>query len=235
MDTHTQRFKIRLGLFIIGGMVLFAIAIFSIGKQQNLLNPVFKVITTFPNVSGLQVGNNVRFSGINVGTVDVVKIINDSTVQVDLLVRKDVQEFIKADSEASIGSNGIIGDKVLVISQGSTSSPMAIDGQRIKSHIPVEFNDIIISLHTTAKNVEVISLELADIMTNINSGRGALGKLIQDSSIAHNTGQTILNLKRSSQGLDENMKALQENFLFRGYFRRKAKKEEKEKEEEKEN
>lgn len=228
MDTHTQRFKVRLGLFIAGGLLFFAIAIFFIGKQQNLFNPVFRVITTFYNVSGLQVGNNVRFSGINVGIVDIVKIINDSTVEVDLLIRKDVQKFIKADSEASIGSDGIIGDKVLVISQGSNTSPVAKDGQRITSQIPVEFNDIIISLQATAVNVEIISLELAEIMTNINSGKGTLGRLIQDSSIARNTSQTILNLKRSSKGLDENMKALQENFLLRGYFKRKAKEEAKE-------
>ncbi|MDY0343620.1 MAG: hypothetical protein RBR28_08605, partial [Lentimicrobium sp.] len=66
MDTHTERFKVRLGLFIIGGLALFVIAIFIIGKQQNLFNPVFKLTATFRNVSGLQVGNNVRFTGINV-------------------------------------------------------------------------------------------------------------------------------------------------------------------------
>jgi phospholipid/cholesterol/gamma-HCH transport system substrate-binding protein len=226
MDTHTQRFKVRLGLFIAGGLLFFAIAIFLIGKQQNLFNPVFKITTTFFNVSGLQVGNNVRFSGINVGIVDAIRIINDSTVQVDMLIRKDVQEFIKADSEASINSDGIIGDKVLVISQGSNTSPMATDGQRIKSQIPVEFNDIILSLQASALNVEIISFQLAEIMVNINSGEGALGRLIHDPQMAENTGQTILNLKKSSKGLDENMQALQENFLLRGYFRRKAKLEE---------
>ena len=88
MEIHTQKFKIRLGLFIAGGLSLFTLAIFIIGKQKNLFNPVFKLTSTFYNVSGLQVGNNVRFSGINVGTVDNITIINDSTVKVDLLVKK---------------------------------------------------------------------------------------------------------------------------------------------------
>jgi phospholipid/cholesterol/gamma-HCH transport system substrate-binding protein len=112
-------------------LVFFAIAIFFIGKQQNLFNPVFKVTTTFYNVSGLQVGNNVRFSGINVGIIDLIKIINDTTVQVDMLIRKDVQKFIKADSEASIGSAGIIGDKVMIISHGS---PTSTHGHRWTAH-----------------------------------------------------------------------------------------------------
>ena len=118
-------------MFITGGLALFVIAIFIIGKQKNLFNPVFKLTTTFYNVSGLQVGNNIRFSGINVGTVDNIKIINDSTVQVDMLIRKSVQQFIKADCEAGIGSAGIIGDRILIITQGSNDAPLAKDGQQI--------------------------------------------------------------------------------------------------------
>ena len=95
MNTNTSKFKVRLGLFMAGGMAIFLVAIFLIGKQKNLFNPVFRLTTTFYNVSGLQVGNNVRFSGINVGTVDNIKIINDSTVQVHMLIKKDVHQFIK--------------------------------------------------------------------------------------------------------------------------------------------
>ena len=84
MDTHTEKFKVRLGIFIIGGVALFLLAIFIIGKQQNLFNPVFKISASFRNVSGLQVGNNVRFTGINVGTVDNIEIVNDSTVLVEI-------------------------------------------------------------------------------------------------------------------------------------------------------
>src|SRR5437868_3282050 len=116
MDAHTPKFKIRLGLFITGGLALFLIAIFIIGRQKNLFNPVFRLTTTFYNISGLQVGNNIRFSGINVGTVENIKIINDSTVKVDMLIKKDVQQFLRADCEAAIGSEGIIGDRVLIIS-----------------------------------------------------------------------------------------------------------------------
>ena len=84
MDTHTSLFKIRLGLFITGGLALFVLAIFIIGKQKNLFNPVVKLNATFYNVSGLQVGNNIRFLGINVGTVDNITIINDSSVRVEM-------------------------------------------------------------------------------------------------------------------------------------------------------
>ncbi len=300
MDTHTEKFKVRLGLFIIGGLALFVLAIFLIGKQQNLFNPVFKLSATFRNVSGLQVGNNVRFTGINVGTVDNIKIINDSTVRVEMLIKKDVQPFIKSDCEVAIGSEGLIGDRLLTISYGSSDAPIAKDGEQLSSKEPVETDAIISSLQKSSVNAEIIMQQLAEIMTNVNSGQGTLGRLIQDSTIAENINQTIenfknssegfdetieltkenvfafmeslqktaaktevasnqlgeimvkinsgqgtlgmliqdsttsehltetiINLKESSQGLNENMEALKHNFLFRGYFRRRAKAEEK--------
>jgi phospholipid/cholesterol/gamma-HCH transport system substrate-binding protein len=223
MERHTTKFKVRLGLFIAGGLTIFIVAVFIIGRQKNLFIPVYRLTTTFFNISGLTVGNNIRFSGINVGTVDNIKIINDSTVQVDMLIQKNVQQFIKADCEAAIGSAGVIGDRILIITQGSSDAPLAKDGQHILSKEPVEPDAIMASLQITADNAAIVSFQLAEIMTKVNSGSGTLGRFIQDSSIAENINQTILNLKKSSKGLNENMNAAKENFLFRGYYRRKEK------------
>ena len=223
MDTHTQNFKIRLGLFIAGGIALFVIAIFLIGKQQNLFNPVFELTTTFKNVSGLQVGNNVRFTGISVGIVDNIKIINDSTVRVDMLIRKSVQQFIKSDCMVAIGSEGLIGDRLLIITRGSPDAQLVKAGQYLASTEPVEIDAIIASLQVTAGNAEVVSELLGEIMFNINSGNGTLGRLINDSAIAENLSQTMYNLKTSSKSLDENMEAAKNNFLLRGYFTKKEK------------
>ncbi len=227
MDTHTEKFKIRLGLFVVIGLLLFVLAVFIIGKQKNLFDPVFKVTATFYNVSGLQVGNTVRFSGISVGTVDNIAIINDSTVRVDMLIRQNVQKFIKSDSEVGIGSEGIIGDRILVISQGSKDSPIIEDGEEILSSEPVETDAIIQSLEITAANAELISTELAVILENINSGKGTLGKLIHDDGIASNLSKTMDNLESSSKGLDENMEAAKDNILLRGFFKKQEREERK--------
>lgn len=228
MDSQSSKFKMRLGLFVAAGFVIFTVVIFLIGRQKNLFNPVFVITTNFNNVSGLQVGNNVRFSGINVGTVDGITIINDTTVKVDMIIQKEVQTFIKTTSEVSLGSEGIIGDRVVVISQGSPDSPSAESGQRLASIEAVEIDNIITSLHVTAKNAEIITEQLAQIMVKINQGNGTIGRLIQDERIAENINQTIINLKRSSDGLEDNMKALKDYFLFRGYFKRQEREAEKE-------
>ena len=178
MDTNTQKFKVRLGLFIVGGLGLFVVAIFLIGRQKNLFDPVFKITTNFYNVSGLLVGNNIRFSGVNVGTVGNIDILNDSTVKVDMLIKKDVRRFIKEDSEVAIGSEGLIGDRLLIITQGSTEASEVLEGQHLLSKEPVETDAIMSSLKITAENAEVISQELAEIMLKVNTGNGTLGRLL---------------------------------------------------------
>ncbi|MBK9718145.1 MAG: MCE family protein [Saprospiraceae bacterium] len=223
MDNYSQKFKIRLGLFILIGLSLFVLAIFIIGKQRNLFNPVFKINSTFYNVSGLQVGNNVRLFGINVGTVDQIIIINDSTVRVDMLIRTDVKRFIKKDSEIAIGSEGLIGDRLLIITQGSSDADIVDHGDNLLSEEPVETDAIMASLRVTAGNAEIISQELAEIMVKINSGKGTLGRLIQDSTISANFNQTMVNLNKSTKGLNENMEAVKHNFLLKGYFNKKKK------------
>jgi len=223
MDTHTQKFKIRLGLFIAGGLAIFVFAIFIIGKQKNLFDPVFELYSTFYNVSGLQVGNNIRFSGINVGTVDRITIVNDSTIRVDMLIEKDVKQFIKSDCMVGIGSEGLIGDRLLVITRGTPDAPLAKEGQHIASTEPVETDAIMASVQVTAGNAEIITALLAEIMFNINSGKGTLGRLISDSTIAENLSKTMENIEGSTEGLEENMEAAKHNFLLRGYFNKKEK------------
>jgi phospholipid/cholesterol/gamma-HCH transport system substrate-binding protein len=203
METNKPKFKVRLGLFIIGGTFIFLAALFIIGKQKNLFDPVFKLTANFYNVSGLEVGSKIRFSGINVGTVDNIRIINDSTVQVDMLIKKSVQQFIKEDCQAAIGSAGIIGDKILVISQGSEAASMARNGQHIESKEPIETDAIMASLKVTAENAEVITDQLAGIMTKVNSGHGTLGRIINDETIAQDLSESTVNLKTSSKQIAE--------------------------------
>jgi len=238
MEAHSSNYKVRLGLFIIVGVVLFVLGIFIIGKQKNLFDPVFKLSANFQNVSGLQVGNMVRFSGINIGTVDNIVIINDSTVKVEMNLKEEVQQFIKSDSYAGISSEGIIGDKVIVLSQGNSSSKVVKNGQRIASVEPVETDAIMKSIQVTADNAAIVTDEMAALLMSINNGEGTLGRLMKDEKMAENIDQTIVNLKKSSKGLNENMEAAKSNFLLRGYFKKKekaaakAKKEKEEKAEE---
>lgn len=231
MENTTQSYKVKLGVFIVTGIALFLVAIFLIGRQKNLFNPMFTIKTEFQNVSGLQVGSTVRYAGINVGTVDLIEIINDSTVSVEMSIQQEVKKFIHVDSKANIGSEGIIGDKIIVISQGTTQSPRIKSGQTIAAIEPVETDAIMRSLEITADNAAIATEEISEILIGINDGKGTLGRLLKDNSMAENIDKAIINLKKGTAKLDENMEAAKSNFLLRGYFKKKKRAEEKKKKE----
>lgn len=228
MTTNKNAYKVRLGIFVSLGLLILFIIIFFIGTNQNLFSSKFKISTNFGNVSGLQVGGQVRFSGISVGTIENIEIINDSTVNVIASIDSEVKKFIKKDSKASIASEGVIGDRILTISQGSTKSPEVKDGARIESFEPVEFDEILSSIQVTAENAEIITDELAMLLSDINDGEGTIGKLMNDEDMARDLDKTMENLRKSSKGLEENMEAAKHNFLLRGYFKKKEREKERE-------
>ncbi|MEO8254030.1 MAG: MlaD family protein, partial [Flavobacterium sp.] len=209
------------------GIAILFLIIFFIGSNQNLFTSKFKIYSNFRNVSGLQIGGQVRFSGIAVGTIENIAIINDSTVNIEALMDNDVRKFIKTNSKASITSEGVIGSKILTISQGSTNLPQVKDGATIASLEPLEFDAIMSSVKVTAENAEIITNELAVLLNNVNNGKGTIGKLMNDKEMAKDLDKTMENLRQSSKGLNENMEAAKHNFLLRGYFNKKEREKEK--------
>jgi len=221
----------NLGMFVTIGLVLFVGTLFFIGKQQNLFGNTFTVKSQFKTVSGLKVGNNVRFSGINVGTVKSIEIINDSAVMVQLTIEKEVQKFIKTDAKASIGSDGLMGDKVLTIYPGTSSKKIIQDNSIIASNKAVEIEDLMKGVKTTVDNAAVITYELAEFSSKLNNGKGTLSKLLFDEEMSKKLDASMSNIEAGTEGFNQNMEAAKHNFLLKGYFNKKEK-EAKEKQEE---
>ena len=219
-------FKWKLGMFVTIGLILFMLTIYFIGKQQNLFGSTFHITSTFKTVSGLQVGNNVRFSGINIGTVEDIQLINDSSVVVKLIIKDEVRQFIKTDARASIGSEGLMGDKVLTISPGNKSNRIIANDGKIASIDAIEMDDIMKSVKKSVDNAGIISEELAVFTHNMNNGDGALSRLMTDPKLSNTLNKTITNLESGTQGFSQNMEAAKSNFLFRGYFKKKEKEKE---------
>jgi phospholipid/cholesterol/gamma-HCH transport system substrate-binding protein len=224
-----RNYKWKLGLFAVTALVLAVGAIYYVGKQKNKFGSVYRLSALFNSVSGLKIGSNVRFAGIDVGTVDDIELVTDTSVKVDMVIQKNVQRFIKKDAQASIGSEGLMGDKVIVLSAGTQpGQPPANADDILSSRVPIETDQIMASLKTTADNAAVITANLANITYGINHGKGALGKLLVDTSLSYNISTTMRNLRRSSAGLDSNMEAAKHSFLLRGYFKKSAKKKQEE-------
>jgi phospholipid/cholesterol/gamma-HCH transport system substrate-binding protein len=223
--------KAKTGLLVLVGILLLLLAIFFIGSQKNLFSNTFYVQVKYKNVSGLMVGNFVRFTGINVGTVQDIAIVNDSTVNVTLAIQKSVHKFIKTDAVASIGSDGLMGDKIIQVVHGSDSSAVIAENGYLKGSDPVEMSAIMNKFTAIADNAAVLTDGLAKIVTKVNGGEGSLGRLLNSDQLARSlegtmasTQATVATIKKGAEGFKDNMEAAKSNFLLKGFFKRKEKK-----------
>lgn len=188
----------KLGMFVIIGLFLLVLVIYFIGKQQNLFGSTFYLKSQFKTVSGLSLGNNVRFSGINVGTVHAIEQITDSSVVVVLRIEKEVQKFIKTDAIVTIGSDGLMGDKIMTISPGNSSNKIVKDNDFIASKSAVEMEDLMNSLKATIDNAGIITNQLAQFTSSMNNKNGTLAKLMNDKEFANSLKNTLANLENTT-------------------------------------
>ena len=195
-QTNTQKFN--LGLFIVIGTLILVIALYFIGNKQNLFGKTFKISAVFNNVNGLQLGNNVRYSGINVGTVKSITMVNDTTICVDMVIEEKILTHIKKNAVAAIGSDGLVGSMVINIAPSNKASVALTPGDTIKSYSKINTNDMLETLNTTNENAAILTSDLQKITTAINQGKGTLGMLIKDDELAKDLKQTIKNLTAAS-------------------------------------
>lgn len=227
----TSSQKIKIGLFALVGLVVLVAAMYLIGQKKNLFSSTFKVYGEFRNVNGLVIGNNVRFAGINVGVVDDIAIINDSTVKVSLTLNSTVKKFIKRDSKISIGSDGLMGDKLIIIAPGGlTSNDEVRPGDKLNSVNPMDIDKVMNKLTKIADNAGDLIQNLSEITAKINTGKGSLGRLLNNDRMANDLDatmksakSTIQNVHKTSATLNEDLTAAQHNFLLKGFFNKKKK------------
>ena len=207
--------SIRLGIFVTIGLALFIAGLYFVGQRKQLFNSSFRVTAVFKNISGLQVGNNVRFSGITVGIVENIEQVSDTAVRVDMLIDSDTKKFLKKDSKATIGSDGLMGNKIVLISPGS-SGKVIQDNDVIKTEIPIDLDDIMEKLKVTSDNAATITSNLAEITTSLKDGRGTVGMLLMDSIFAQDLKVALGNISAGAGGFKQNMDAAGKSIFLRG-------------------
>jgi phospholipid/cholesterol/gamma-HCH transport system substrate-binding protein len=213
--------KIKLGLFVLIGTGLLLAGIYFIGETKKLFSSTFRVSALFKDVNGLLVGNNVRFAGINVGAIEAIEIITDTTVKVDMIVDASTQKFIKKNATATIGSDGLMGNKIMTISPGTIAFAEIENNDMITASVPINMDELLFKLKTTTDNAALIMGDLATITGNIRAGNGTIGKLFMDTVFAENLDRTIINVKDGTKGFKQNMDAAQKSIFLRGYFKNK--------------
>jgi phospholipid/cholesterol/gamma-HCH transport system substrate-binding protein len=200
--------NLRLGIFVVIGTVLLLLAAYLIGNRQNMFGKTFDITATFKNANGLQNGNNVRFSGINVGTVNGIEMINDTTIRVRMIIKEEMLNHIKKDAMATIGSDGLVGSMLINIVPGMGNTPYIKPNDQLQSYSKVATQDMMNTLNTTNENAALLTTDLLKVSQALIQGRGTLGKLLNDSTMANDLQQTITNLKYTSYHTNTTMTEL---------------------------
>jgi len=320
--------SVRLGIFVLSGLAFLILLLFMIGRNKSLFGSTYLLKAKFENVQGLIPGNNVRYSGIQAGTVKSIKFLNDTTIEVSMMIDTEMQEIIRKDAIASIGTDGIVGNKVINIVPGNGHLELAREGEVIFSKKAIDTDEILQTLSKTNKDVAVIvaglkltvqrinsstalwklmndetlprelqqsalnlrqttskaglmANDLHNMITDIKAGKGSVGMLLKDTAFAYNLNEAVLkmnkvgsqadqlttdirsivkgiqkdintgegpanaflkdsvmvrnlnlsidNLRKGTDGFNQNMEALKSSFLFRGYFKRKERQKQAEK------
>lgn len=195
--------KIRLGIFVITGLIIFILAVYFIGDKQKMFGKTNDLEAVFNNVNGLQLGNSVRYSGINVGTVRGIEMINDTTIRVYMIIDKAIFPYIKKDAIATISSDGLVGNMIVNIIPGSGDKPSVEPGDKIQTLNRIRTEDMLSTLNVTNQNAAKLTSNLLKITDKIIKGKGTLASLLNDTIISRDLGETMRYLKLTTKNASE--------------------------------
>jgi phospholipid/cholesterol/gamma-HCH transport system substrate-binding protein len=315
----------KLGAFVLGGLLFLILLLYMIGRNRSLFSSTYLLKARFENVQGLIPGNNVRYAGIQSGTVKYIDILNDTTIEVSMIIDTKMEKIIRKDAITSIGTDGLVGNKVINIVPGISNAAIAIEGDLLTTKKAIDTDEILSTLSNTNRDVATIVMglkttverinnssalwnllsdetlpadirnsatnirlatskaslmtnDLQVIISNLKEGKGSLGILLKDTAFASNLNEAAFkmrsvgvqadklslqlnslvseikydidnvkgpansllrdtsmvnklnesldNIQKGTDGFNQNMDALKNSFLFRGYFRRQEKQKE---------
>lgn len=217
----TKQNNIKLGAIVLATVTALVVGLYLIGDKKNLFGDTFLVAARFNDVNGLVSGNNVRFGGVDVGTVESVEIISDTSVLVIMRVDEKYHRHIYPTSVAMLSSDGVMGNKLVAISSMNPAGKPVAANSMIKSVNPVSMDETTRTLSITNNNLKEITDNVKSMTDKLDSS--ALWMVLSDTSIAES-------LRNSTYSLNESLNAFSNSFLVRALSRdKKDKKEQKEK------
>lgn len=198
MDSQEIKRNMKLGAFVLGGVALFLISVFYLGRENNIFSKTFTVSAVFKNVEGLKDGDNVWLSGVKIGTVKKVSIISEGQVIVTMSLKEKQNEFIKKDATANIGSDGLVGNKIVVIRPGSAAETIH-DNDTINSFSPTDTQELFNLAKEVGTDIKAITSDLKVTTAKINAGQGVIGELLNEGEMAKELRASMSAIRRASE------------------------------------
>jgi phospholipid/cholesterol/gamma-HCH transport system substrate-binding protein len=199
MDASENRSSIIVGVFVLLGVAVFVIGILTLGGQQKSFVKSIHISSIFNDVSGLKKGNNVWFSGVKVGTIKNLTFTGPGQVDVVMSIDASTQQYIHRNAGVRISSDGLIGNKIIVIDGGSPQAPIVQDGDVLQSEKLLSTDDVMKTLQQNNQNLLAITTDFKQLSKQILAGKGTVGTLLADSSMGLQLKQTMHNLQAATQ------------------------------------
>jgi phospholipid/cholesterol/gamma-HCH transport system substrate-binding protein len=198
----------KLGFFVIAGIMLFTLATYLIGNQENMFRPMLRVSAIFHDASGLKVGNNVRYAGISVGSVEKITFINDTTIQVFMKMDRKLTDFVKKDAIATIEMEGLVGSMVINISPGTSEADLVEEGDIILSDSRPDVLNMLKTLNETNENLKGLTSNLLEITNNLEQGTGTIPRLLRDENMGADMAAGFRNVRKATEDIGLAVKKL---------------------------
>lgn len=207
MEKKNKR-AVIVGIFVFLALVIFVLAVMTLGGQKSLFNEGARVHATFNDVNGLQPGNNVRFAGVKVGTVDDVYFTENGQVHVSMRIEKDYLPVIKTNTRAKVGSDGFIGNKIVVLVGGTATAPPIKDGTQLQVESVVSTEEMMATLQENNQNILAITTDFKSLSGDLANGNGTIGKLLKSEQLYNDLQLSMISLRQASaeaQGMIRNL------------------------------
>ncbi len=183
MESTTGR-SIRLGLFVLAGTAVLVTGLYLLGSKRSLFTDTIAVEAVFQQVGGLRPGNNVRYMGINVGTVEDITIASDTAVRVRMAIRTSSAAHIRGNAVATVGSDGLMGNRLVNIAPGEGGAVPLAEGDVLPSSVPLDTDLMLRTLDRTNVNLAAITDDVRELAARLNT-RGNAVDLLADTVLAH--------------------------------------------------
>jgi phospholipid/cholesterol/gamma-HCH transport system substrate-binding protein len=193
---------IKLGVFVLGGLLFLIVLLFMIGQNENMFGSNYMLRTQVNNAAGLRAGNNVRYSGIEVGTVKKVIILNDTLIEISMVIDNNMKQVIRKNALVTLGTDGLIGNKVVNIEPGAGMADLAVENDLLPFRMAINTETMLRTLSASNKNIEDITKGLKIAVTRINESEG-LWKLLNDTMLAVGLRKSVLNLQKATANADQ--------------------------------
>lgn len=197
MERSEKNKNVKLGLFVTLAIVIFLFSVFYVGSASSFFRKTIDVTVQFRDVQGLRDGNNVWLSGVKVGSVKTVRVTGDSTVTVVFQLRSDQSSYIKKNASAYVSSDGLVGNKILVLIPGDGSREIE-DGDSLVAYHGSEAQDMMATVKASGENIIKLTEGLNQIVEGVQAGKGIVGVLLKDTLMTQTAKNALTNLELTS-------------------------------------